>query len=82
LFNKKLSQLEAIYQVEKPVAADPLHISDFIHHVFENQEKYEVTWQPDIMVTSHDVRKLLESRGYNISTETIKKGIGIFENEG
>jgi len=39
-FNKQLSQLEAIYQVAKPVVktAEPIHISDFIHHMFESQE--------------------------------------------
>jgi len=81
LFNKKLSQLESIYQIGKPIKANPLHISDFVMHVFENQAMYNVKWNPDTMVTAHTVHNLLESRGHNISIESIKEGIKILTNE-
>lgn len=43
-FNKHLSQLEAIYGVAPAVVsqADPTHISDYIHHMFENKSEYGI----------------------------------------
>lgn len=41
-FNKHLSQLEAVHQIASPigVTVDALQISDYIHHMLENGEKY------------------------------------------
>ena len=41
-FNKQLSQLEAIFEVAEPVIkdTDPVHVTDFIHYVFENNNTY------------------------------------------
>ena len=84
-FNKKLSQLEAVYQVAGPVVeqAEPLQISDFIHHVFENQESYGVNWSlgPAQFVTTDDIFNLLEQRGHIVSKQVITEGIEIYKDE-
>lgn len=43
-FNRKLSQLEAIYQIATPVlkTEDPVMISNFITTIFENNTYYEL----------------------------------------
>ena len=77
-----MAQLEAVYQVEKPIDADPLQISDFIHHVFENQGKYEVKWHPNTVINASDIHKLLEGSGHNVSLNSIDEGIKLFKYEG
>jgi len=91
-FNKKLSQLEAVHQVNNPTfqKADPTQLSDFIHHVFENQEQYKLgevskEW---FLNLSTDKKKatvfidgLLQESGYMISKKSILESIEVFKKD-
>lgn len=94
MFNKKLSQLEAMYQVAPPVkrSEDPIHVADFIHHVFENQKEYDLEGlEKDWFVhyaTNYPERSfrmingLLETNGHMVSKKSILEGIDTFRKNG
>ncbi len=89
-FNKQLSQLEAIYEVAEPVlkSANSVQISDFIHHVFENVEDFDLTgldkeWFCSYAVLNESnsinfVRNLLQKQGHLINNSSILEGINNF----
>ena len=92
-FNKILSQLEAIYQVSDPVVKqeNPVYISDYIHNIFENQDKYNVKglskeWFINYINNNKKesvdfINNILESDGNVISKKSILEGIQIFQSE-
>ena len=92
-FNKKLSQLEAMYEVASPVvkALPSTYVSDFIHHVFENQEQYNLEclskqWFVDYTARSSQgsfkfVDGILQENGHYISRRSILEGIDQFATE-
>ena len=89
-FNKQLSQLEAIYEVAEPVIKDidPVHVSDFIHHVFENTDSYELSgldkeWFHSYINLNESkavnfVNNLLQNQGHLISKKSILEGVKEF----
>ena len=92
-FNKILSQLEAVHQIAKPVVRqeDPVMISDFIHHVFENADDYGVNHLSKDWLTSisskdkklavNFVNGMLEQQGHLLSKKSILEGIDNFKQE-
>lgn len=92
-FNKKLSQLEAIYEVADPVLkpADPVHIADFIHHVFENSEKFGLMGLDKEWFCAYKnlneskainfVNNLLQGQGHLVNSQSILEGINNFIKE-
>lgn len=92
-FNKVLSQLESMYQISKPVVRDenPILISDFIHHIFENSQEYGIEhlssdWMDGIKLKDEKmavnfVNGLLEQNGHLISRKSILEGIKHFSKE-
>lgn len=94
-FNRILSQLECVHGIAKPVpvTGDPVHISDFIHTVFESKESYGLEgtlFTPEWFSEFSDLNKmhaakfvhnLLQENGHIVSQKTILEGIDKF-NEG
>jgi len=92
-FNEKLSQLEATYGVAPPVveSQDSLKISDFIHHIFENQEKYNLKGLSKewfIGLSGRDkkgsvnlINNVLQENGNLISKKSILEGIEHFKKD-
>jgi len=92
-FNKHLSQLEAIYGVAEPVlkSADPVHVSDFIHYVFENEDTYglqglDKEWFCSFSNLNESnatnfVNNLLHKEGHLINKTSIVEGISNFKKE-
>lgn len=92
MFNKNLSKLEAMFEVENEVVkkAAPLDISDFIHYVFDNPEKYKlegITKEWFILESMKDSKKatsiifnLLQENGFLVSKKSILEGIEVFKN--
>lgn len=92
-FNKILSQMEAIHGIAKPVVRqeDPVMISDFIHHVFENSNDYGIEhlskeWlnhisNKDKSIAMNFVSGLLEQQGHILSRKSILEGIDNFKQE-
>jgi len=90
-FNRKLARLESLYGVKtnKAVEAEPLQISDFIHHIFENSSKYNVEdinkdWFRSVCSKNPDtatkiVKNVLMENGFNVSSKSIVEGIEIFK---
>lgn len=93
MFNKNLSKLEAMFEVENEVVkkAIPLDISDFIHYVFDNPEKYKlegITKEWFILESMKDPKKatniifnLLQENGFLISKKSILEGVEMFQND-
>lgn len=89
-FNKHLSQLEAIFEVAEPVLkpADPIHVSDFIHHVFENSDAYGLEGLDKEWFCSYTslnesnatnfINNLLQGDGHLINKPSITEGISNF----
>lgn len=92
-FNKKLSQLEAIHRIAPPVCRNEnsLNISDFIHHIFENQEKYDLQgmskdWfvnfsKRDTKGSFNLINKILQESDNIISKKCILEGIEKFKSD-
>ena len=92
-FNKVLSQLEAIHQIAPPVVRqeDPILISDFIHHIFENANDYGINhlskeWlngmsNKDSSIAVNFVGNILEQQGHLLSRKSILEGINNFKQE-
>lgn len=92
-FSKKLSQLESLYEVAKPVVSteNPVFISDFIHHAFENPADFKLEgiskrWfqnlsQRDMAQATTIVQNLLQENGHLISRTSIMEGIEAFKND-
>lgn len=92
-FNKQLSQLEAIYEVAEPVVKniDPVHVSDFIHHIFENNNSHQLNgldkeWFHSYINLNESkavnfVNNLLQKQGHLISKKSILEGIKEFSKE-
>lgn len=92
-FNRKLSQLEAIYQIADPVlkAEDPVVISTFIKNVFEHSEDYGLNqlnndWfnrfaSIDKKHASTLVHNLLQQNNQLISKKSILEGIELYQTE-
>lgn len=93
-FNKRLSQLEATYQISKPVLTheSPTVISTFIKDMFKNSSKYDVLGELDkewfSMYSSIDINKatnlifnILQEHGYLISKKSILEGIYLYNKE-
>lgn len=92
-FNKKMSQMESLYEVAKPVVqpVDPIFVSDFIHHAFENPAQYQLEgiskkWFQDLV--SKDLPKatamvdnLLQENGHLVSKNSILEGVEAFKND-
>jgi hypothetical protein len=90
-FNRVLSQLEAVYQVAKPVLkpAEPLQVSDFIHHLIENQGKYQLEgWTEEEFVEYSNknlnnsvdfINNILQKKGHFIARKSIVEGIEHFK---
>ena len=92
-FNRVLSALEAVHGVASPVvkSADPVLISDFIHHVFENASDYNIDglskeWfsnlackQPTKAVSF--VGGFLEEQGHLVSRQALHEAVNIFRSE-
>jgi hypothetical protein len=81
--NKKLSRLESLYQVNEK--ADPIHISDFIHHVFENQEAFQLEgeavskeWFHKTPKAFNFVDSMLRQNGHAVDKQSILEGIDLF----
>lgn len=82
-----------MYCVAPPVVKpqDSLHISDFIHHVFENQEQYDLRGLSKewfIGLTNRDtkesiklINKALQETGNIISKKCILEGIEHFKKD-
>ena len=91
-FNKKLSQLEAVYQIAPPIVevADPVQISDYIHHMFENKNEYGIeseeldkVWFVEFSGRNKNnaskfVHTALQESGFMISKQSILEGIEVF----
>jgi hypothetical protein len=89
-FNKHLSQLEAIYEVATPVmkSADPVHVSDFIHYIFENTDTYDITGLDKDWFCAYTsinesksvnfINNLLQGQGHLVTKESILEGINHF----
>jgi hypothetical protein len=92
-FNRKLSQLEATYQIAGPVlkVEDPAVISSFIKTVFENSEEYGLDqlnkdWfnrfsSIDSKRATNFVHNLLQESNQLISKKSILEGIELFNTE-
>ena len=92
-FNKQLSQLEAIYEVAEPVikSTDPVHVSDFIHYVFENSDKYGLAgldkeWFCNYKSINESralnfINNLLQGQGHLVSQSSILEGVNKFVEE-
>ena len=92
MFNKNLSKLEAMFEVENEVVkkAIPLDISDFIHYVFDNPEKYKLEGLSKewfILESIKDSKKatniifnLLQENGFLVSKKSILIGVEVFKN--
>ena len=93
-FNKHLSQLEAIYEVAEPVvkSTEPVHVSDFIHYVFENSDEYELKgldkeWFCSYVNLNESkavnfVNNLLQKQGHLVSRKSIMEGVSMFIKDG
>jgi len=93
-FNKHLSQFEAVYQVAPPVGvtADSVQISDFIHHLLENGEKYGLNDVDDdwfkFYASKHNklaknlVMSKLNESGHVVRMKSLNEGISQFLYEG
>lgn len=94
-FNKVLSQLECIHQIAKPVTeqADPLLISDTIHHIFENKSAYglngndlTVEWFAQFSERNpkHAMKfidNILQENGHIVSKKCIIEAIDLYNKE-
>lgn len=92
-FNKKLSQMESIYNIAPPVVeqVEPVFVSDFIHHVFENSATYDIEpfskkWFKNYASRSANgsfkfVDNLLQESGHIVSRKSILEGITEFSKE-
>lgn len=93
-FNKRLSQLEAVYQIAPPVVHehDKTNVSDFVHHIFENTEKYKLSdgmneeWFVEYVKSCPKsaikfVSNLLESSGHIVDQKCILEGLEEFKKE-
>jgi hypothetical protein len=90
-FNKKLARLESLYGVKsnKAMHTDPIYVSDFIHHIFENSEKFKLDniskdWFKSLCNKTPDtaskmIKNILLESGFNVSTNCITEGIEIFK---
>lgn len=91
-FNQKLSQLECIYQIAPAVVehADPIHISDYIHHMFENKCTYGIdfdeldkSWfiqfsKNNPIQAKRFISNTLSESGFIVSGKSIMEGIDTF----
>lgn len=92
-FNRKLSQLEAMYQVAGPVLKPerPATISHFIKTVFENSNDYGIAHlNKDWFIRYSDnnsskavnfVHNLLQENNQLISKKSILEGIELYKSE-
>ena len=92
-YNKHLSQLEAMFEVAEPVlkSVDPVHVSDFIHYVFENTSKYDLDgldkeWFCSYVNLNENkavnfVNNLLEDQGHLVAKKSILEGVNTFKKE-
>ncbi len=92
-FNRKLSQLEAVYQIAGPVLKheDPAVISTFIKNVFEHQEDYgldqlSMDWfnrysENDPKKAVNFVHNLLQENNQLVSKKSILEGIQLHQHE-
>jgi len=92
-FNRKLSQLEAVYQIAGPVLKqkDPVVISTFIKTVFENKNEYglnqlSLDWfnrysSSDPKKAVNFVYNLLQENNQLISKKSIFEGIQLHQHE-
>lgn len=82
-----------MFQIENQVAktANPLDISDFIHHAFDNPTEYKlegITKEWFILESikhpskaTNIVFNLLQENGHIVSKKSILEGIEVFKNE-
>lgn len=90
-FNKILAQLECINSIEKVRKdVEPLYISDFIHHVFENKEEYglggttlNAEWFSEFSEVNKEsatkmISNILESKGHRVESNAILEGIDLY----
>lgn len=94
-FNKILSQLECVYQIAPPVveSVNATNVSDFIHAVFENKDKYGIgntsfsaEWFSDFSERCQPtavkfIDRILNENGHSVSGKVILEGIAKY-NEG
>ena len=90
-FSKKLAKLESLYGLKrkKSMVTDPIYVSDFIHHIFENAEKYRFEniskdWFKSLCAkeptsASKIIKNVLMENGFNVSGNCINEGIEIFK---
>lgn len=89
MFNKKLARLESLYGVEtKPITeVTSLQVSEFIDHVFENQNQYKlegVSKEWFLTKPSEECSKiisgLLLENGHRVIPNVILEGVEVFKN--
>lgn len=92
-FNRKLSQLEAVYQIAGPVLKqeDPAVISTFIKSAFENKNEYgldqlSLDWfnrysDSDPKKAVNFVHNLLQENNQLVSKKSILEGIQLHQHE-
>lgn len=92
-FNRILSAMEATHSVKPPIveAVDPIYVSDFIHHVFENVNDFGVDGLSKEWFCEYATRLptralsfvggLLEEKGHIVSRKSLCEGITMFSME-